>query len=118
MTDRDRENYRHREKTRIKHRDLYADHGVADGDTTELADHLTRWLPYLYSVVEASRRVRGGEVLRIGSDSWELLYTPGHSYGHLCLWSAARGAVISGDHILPGVTPPVTFQRGFDPDPA
>ena len=45
------------------------------------------------------------------------MHTPGHSFGHLCLWSDSRGAVISGDHILPGVTPPVTFQRGFDPDP-
>ena len=27
------------------HRDLYADHGVADDATAELADHLTRWLP-------------------------------------------------------------------------
>jgi glyoxylase-like metal-dependent hydrolase (beta-lactamase superfamily II) len=25
--------------------------------------------------------------------------------------------VLSGDHLLPGVTPPVTFERGFDADP-
>jgi glyoxylase-like metal-dependent hydrolase (beta-lactamase superfamily II) len=25
--------------------------------------------------------------------------------------------VFSGDHLLPGVTPPVTFERGFDADP-
>ncbi len=117
MTDRDCENYRHPSTSRIKHRDLYADHGVADDDTAELADHLTRWLPFLHSVVEASQRVRGGELFVIGTDTWEVLYTPGHSFGHLCLWSADRAAVISGDHILPGVTPPVTFQRGFDPDP-
>lgn len=122
MTDRDCENYRHPETTRIKHRDLYADHGVVDHETvdhetTELSDHLTRWLPYLSSVVEASLRLRGGELTQIGGDEWELVHTPGHSYGHLCLWSRRRGAVISGDHILPGVTPPVTFQRGFDPNP-
>ena len=25
--------------------------------------------------------------------------------------------LFSGDHLLPGVTPPVTFERGFEPDP-
>ena len=117
MTDRDCENYRHPETSRSKHRDLYADHGVPDDTDYELADHLTRWLPYVSSVVEASHRVRGGELTRIGGDEWELIHTPGHSYGHLCLWSRDRGVVISGDHLLPGVMPPVTFQRGFDPDP-
>jgi glyoxylase-like metal-dependent hydrolase (beta-lactamase superfamily II) len=80
-------------------------------------DHLTRWLPYLYSVVEASRRLRGGEELTIGGDTWEVVHTPGHSLGHLCLWSPARGVLLSGDHLLPGITPPVTFERGFDADP-
>ncbi len=117
MTDRDCENYRHPETTRRKHRDLYADHGVPDDDNSELADHLSRWLPHLYSVVEASTRLRGGERIGIGSDTWDIVHTPGHSYGHLCLYSQSRGVLISGDHILPGVTPPVTFQRGFDPDP-
>ena len=25
--------------------------------------------------------------------------------------------ILSGDHLLPGITPPVTFERGFDADP-
>ena len=83
----------------------------------DLADHLTRWLPYLHSVVEASRRLRGGEVLDVGGDRWEVVHTPGHSTGHVCLWSSARGLLLSGDHLLPGITPPVTFERGFDADP-
>ena len=28
-----------------------------------------------------------------------------------------RGLLLSGDHLLPGITPPVTFERGFDADP-
>jgi glyoxylase-like metal-dependent hydrolase (beta-lactamase superfamily II) len=35
----------------------------------------------------------------------------------VCLWSPARGVLLSGDHLLPAITPPVTFERGFDADP-
>lgn len=45
------------------------------------------------------------------------MHTPGHSLGHVCLYSPARGVLLSGDHLLPGITPPVTFERGFDADP-
>jgi glyoxylase-like metal-dependent hydrolase (beta-lactamase superfamily II) len=117
MTDLDCEKYRHPDTARARRRDTYADHGVSEVERTDLADHLTRWLPYLHSVVEASQRLRGDEVLQIGGDRWEVVHTPGHSLGHVCLWSPARGVLLSGDHLLPGITPPVTFERGFDADP-
>ena len=41
----------------------------------------------------------------------------GHSLGHVCLWEPGQGLLLSGDHLLPGITPPVTFERGFDADP-
>ena len=28
-----------------------------------------------------------------------------------------KRTLLSGDHLLPGITPPVTFERGFDADP-
>jgi glyoxylase-like metal-dependent hydrolase (beta-lactamase superfamily II) len=117
LTDLDCEKYRHPDTARARRRDTYADHGVSEEERTDLADHLTRWLPYLHSVVEASHRLRGGEELVIGGDRWEVLYTPGHSLGHVCLWSSTRGVLLSGDHLLPGITPPVSFERGFDADP-
>jgi glyoxylase-like metal-dependent hydrolase (beta-lactamase superfamily II) len=117
MTDLDCEKYRHPDTARARRRDTYADHGVSETERTDLADHLTRWLPYLHSVVEASRRLRGGELLEVGGDAWEVVHTPGHSLGHVCLYSASRGLLLSGDHLLPGITPPVTFERGFDADP-
>ncbi len=117
LTDLDCEKYRHPDTARARRRDTYADHGVSETERTDLADHLTRWLPYLHSVVEASRRLRGGEELVVGGDRWDVVHTPGHSLGHVCLWSPARRVLLSGDHLLPGITPPVSFERGFDADP-
>jgi glyoxylase-like metal-dependent hydrolase (beta-lactamase superfamily II) len=117
LTDLDCEKYRHPETAMLRRQDMYADHGVPARELAGLADHLRRWLPYLHSVVEASTRLRGGEVLPVGGRDWQVVHTPGHSLGHVCLYSASDGVLLSGDHLLPGVTPPVTFERGFDADP-
>src|SRR3954462_8363336 len=68
MTDLDCEKYRHPDTARARRRDTYAAHGVGEAERVDLADHLPRWLPYLHSVVEASRRLRGGERLVIGGE--------------------------------------------------
>jgi glyoxylase-like metal-dependent hydrolase (beta-lactamase superfamily II) len=117
LTDLDCEKYRHPDTAVARRRDTYADHGLPEDQLPHVAHGLENWLPYLYSVVEASTRLRGGERIPIGSGEWEVIHTPGHSVGHVCLWSADLGAMLSGDHLLPGVTPPVTFERGFDADP-
>jgi glyoxylase-like metal-dependent hydrolase (beta-lactamase superfamily II) len=118
MTDLDCEKYRHPDTARARRRDTYSDHGVPDSELGEgLADTLGRWLPYLHSVVEASTRLRGRERIQVGERTLEVIHTPGHSLGHVCLWSPSDSLLFSGDHLLPGVTPPVTFERGFDADP-
>jgi glyoxylase-like metal-dependent hydrolase (beta-lactamase superfamily II) len=50
---------------------------------------------------------------------WDLtaIWTPGHSPGHLCFWEAASRIMLSGDHVLPRITPNIPFhpQAGDDP---
>src|SRR3712207_6905413 len=37
--------------------------------------------------------------------------TPGHARSHVCLWSAEDGLLVSGDHLLPTITPHIDFER-------
>ena len=50
---------------------------------------------------------------------WDLtaIWTPGHSPGHLCFWEAGQQLLLSGDHVLPRITPNIPFhpQAGADP---
>jgi glyoxylase-like metal-dependent hydrolase (beta-lactamase superfamily II) len=50
---------------------------------------------------------------------WDLLaiWTPGHSPGHLCFWEPRYRLLLSGDHVLPRITPNIPFhpQAGDDP---
>jgi glyoxylase-like metal-dependent hydrolase (beta-lactamase superfamily II) len=50
---------------------------------------------------------------------WDLqaIWTPGHSPGHLCFWEAGNRLMLSGDHVLPRITPNIPFhpQAGANP---
>lgn len=50
-------------------------------------------------------RLQGGEKIPTALGDLEVIWTPGHSPGHICLYGKERRLLISGDHILPDITP-------------
>lgn len=49
--------------------------------------------------------LRDGDRLPIPGLDWEVLWTPGHTSGHICLIDRAGGRILTGDHVLPTVFP-------------
>jgi endoribonuclease LACTB2 len=52
--------------------------------------------------VPVARLLAEGEVLRLGGEpetAWEVLHTPGHARGHVCLVERARHAAVVGDMV-------------------
>ena len=50
---------------------------------------------------------------------WDVtaLWTPGHSPGHLCFWEASHRLMLTGDCVLPRITPNVNLNPQTEPDP-
>jgi glyoxylase-like metal-dependent hydrolase (beta-lactamase superfamily II) len=96
---------------------MLADHGLYGPELTATSRGLCDWLPLMPSIGRPSTLLDGGERFTAGDRTWEVVHTPGHSPGHVCLWSAADRLLCSGDHLLQVVSPPVTFERGFERDP-
>jgi glyoxylase-like metal-dependent hydrolase (beta-lactamase superfamily II) len=96
---------------------MLADHGLYGPELTETSEGLRDWIPVMPSIGKPTRLLDGGEAFRAGGRTWEVVHTPGHSPGHVCLWNSDERLLCSGDHVLQVVSPPVTFERGFDPDP-
>ena len=46
-----------------------------------------------------------GDVIRLGDFEFTCVETPGHSWGHMCLYEPRRKILISGDHILGDISP-------------
>ncbi|HEX3772618.1 MAG TPA: MBL fold metallo-hydrolase [Polyangiaceae bacterium] len=49
-----------------------------------------------------ARRLEDGEVIALDGpvpDAWQVLHTPGHAPGHVCLWNAGERAAVVGDMV-------------------
>jgi glyoxylase-like metal-dependent hydrolase (beta-lactamase superfamily II) len=53
-------------------------------------------------------RVDDLEVIRLGGREWQVIHTPGHTGDHICLLDPADGTFLSGDHVLPTITPHIS----------
>ncbi|HEY0217749.1 MAG TPA: AMP-binding protein [Cellulomonas sp.] len=53
------------------------------------------------------RPLADGDRLRVGRYDFTVLATPGHSPGHVCLYQEDRRLLLSGDHVLFHLSPPV-----------
>lgn len=62
--------------------------------------------------LQPTRRVSDTQWLRLGNREWQALHTPGHTGDHLCLWEPETGVLLSGDHVLPSITPHISGLTG------
>jgi glyoxylase-like metal-dependent hydrolase (beta-lactamase superfamily II) len=58
--------------------------------------------------------LEGGESLPVRGGTLEVIWTPGHTPGHICLYSPQSKTLISGDHLLQKITPNIAWHPGKD----
>ena len=72
----------------------------------------SRWM----RAPEPNLRVVDDDVVDFARREWIAVHTPGHTNDHLCLYSPTDGIVLSGDHVLPTITPHISgLIAGADP---
>jgi glyoxylase-like metal-dependent hydrolase (beta-lactamase superfamily II) len=67
-----------------------------------------------FAAPSPSRRVLDGAVLPLAGRELVALHTPGHTVDHLCLWDPGTGLLLSGDHVLPSITPHISGLTAAD----
>ena len=73
-------------------------------------DQLSRGSTGMLSRVQIAypdKTLDGGEEITCGRFAFKVIWTPGHSAGHICLYDARHKVLLSGDHVLPRITPSV-----------
>ncbi|HEY7358133.1 MAG TPA: MBL fold metallo-hydrolase [Ktedonobacterales bacterium] len=58
-----------------------------------------------------------GQQVRLAGALYRVIWTPGHSDGHICLWREADGLFVAGDHVLPRISPNIGLYPNARPDP-
>lgn len=64
-----------------------------------------------------NHRVADGQRLTIGRREFVGVHTPGHTADHLCLFDPSDGVLLSGDHVLPSITPHISGLGSVSDDP-
>jgi glyoxylase-like metal-dependent hydrolase (beta-lactamase superfamily II) len=107
----DLEIYRNPKEAAERIAELFAEHGVERSAVDELSQ-FEDWRAFIHSVAEADVEIDDGTTFEASSRTWEVVHTPGHARSHVCLWSRSDGLLISGDHLLPTITPHIDYRRG------
>ena len=55
--------------------------------------------------------------MRLGDRTYEAIETPGHAAGHLCFYDAEAKLIFCGDHVLPQISPNVSFLPQVEANP-
>ncbi len=95
---------------------IFERHGA---DRAENEQMKTASMPALQYVITTfpDQTLYGGEILSTGMYDLEVIWTPGHSPGHICLYEPRNQLLFAGDHILPTISPNVSYnaQSGDNP---
>ena len=61
-------------------------------------------------LLEPDRLLEGGETFSVGPYRFEVVWTPGHTPGHVCLFESTRGLLLTGDHLFARAAPNVRLM--------
>jgi len=86
-----------------------AEHGVPKNEVDELRQASMPARAFV-APAEPDAVLWGGEVLDFGLYRFEVYWTPGHSPGHVCFYERAQRVILTGDHVLPTITPNVSLH--------
>jgi glyoxylase-like metal-dependent hydrolase (beta-lactamase superfamily II) len=86
--------------------DFYRQVGFSEQALDELSRHgFNYYLNVATPVPDRFVRLSDGRDVTIAGQQWQVIVGNGHSPEHACLYNAERGVMISGDQVLPRITP-------------
>lgn len=97
---------------------FYRRAGVPEAQLPALLQRFGRYREGVEPVPASYRRIFGGEEIRIGKRNWQVIIGEGHCPEHACLACPEDKLLISGDIVLPRISPNISlFPQEPDGDP-
>ncbi len=91
------------------------DGGRLVGDERKVVMERRREMFAFFRRPDPTVHVDDSDRLALGNREWMGVYTPGHTNDHLCLFDPEGGVLLSGDHVLPTITPHISGLIEGDP---
>lgn len=93
----------------VEDREQFAAWGVPAEFLDEVSFQTETWAQ-MTMVAEPQIRLVDGELLPVAGITVRVLSTPGHTPGHICLVDETNQLILTGDHVLPRITPHVSLE--------
>jgi glyoxylase-like metal-dependent hydrolase (beta-lactamase superfamily II) len=93
--------------------EAYTQSGVPQSLEIQMEQHFSG-IRENFHPLHPNRLFAGGEKLETTLGPLEIIWTSGHSPGHICLYSRERKLLFSGDQILENITPNIAWHPGRD----
>jgi len=99
-----------------KTEELLRQNGVPDNELSQLKE-ASLWMNKYVTPDAPQVKLEDGDTIFNDTFEFEVLWTPGHSPGHICLYERERRFILTGDHVLYDTTPHIGLnpQSGDNP---
>lgn len=95
----------------------YALCGIPDETSKAMEDNTRTFIPRVTPYPVVDHYFEEGEKIIIGKYEYEVIFTPGHSDGLVSFYNEEKGVLLSTDHILPKITPNISYWFHGDENP-
>jgi glyoxylase-like metal-dependent hydrolase (beta-lactamase superfamily II) len=97
--------------------ELFIKHGMDKTVVQEqLIPHMDGFVEWVSPQPQVSY-ISSDEDFRLGDRWFKPIVTAGHAAGHICFYDADREEMFCGDHVLPQISPNVSYIPGADENP-
>jgi glyoxylase-like metal-dependent hydrolase (beta-lactamase superfamily II) len=93
---------------------FYQQHGLPQ-TTIDVFRSMRRRYRSLTLPFTVTRQVEDGETIQVGGKDFQMIFTPGHAVGHICVYCPQLNVAFTGDHILQRITPNISIQSDRHP---
>ena len=87
---------------------FYRAAGFSDAQIARYEENFGMYGKFVRSMPQAYKRMQDGDRLQFAGYEWEVIVGRGHSPEHACLYDAQRNILISGDQVLPTISPNIS----------
>lgn len=95
----------------------YGKAAVPEKITNQIVQMTRDFQPAVTPIPKINHYLEEGEQLQIGTEQYEVIFTPGHSAGLVCFYNREKSVLFSTDHILPKITPNIAYWFYGEKDP-
>jgi glyoxylase-like metal-dependent hydrolase (beta-lactamase superfamily II) len=91
--------------------------GAPDDEAADIAGLMAGAVGFHARLARPDVDVEDGSLPLGAGTALRAVWTPGHTPGHLCFYDEQRDVLLTGDHVLPRITPHIGLPPGAEGDP-